>query len=490
MKTKNLWILGGLSLLSPVLAISSDKPNIILIVADDLGYGELGCQGNPQIPTPNIDAIANNGIRFTNGYVTASVCSPSRAALMTGKYQTRFGYEHNPLSAMNDDPTCGLPEGMITMAGMLQNAGYITGMFGKWHLGGTAKSFPLRRGFDEFFGFLHEGHYYLPSPYQGVTALLRRPVLPGGGVGRSPEGKLMYQTTSKAFEDPYDANNPIYRNGTPIDEKEYLTDAFAREAISFIDHNKENPFFIYLPFNAVHSPLMGADAYMSKFGYIEDIRRRIFAAMLGNLDDAVGRLIQKLREEGLEDNTLIIFLSDNGGPTEELTSSNLPLRGGKGNFYEGGIRIPFMMQWKKGLPAGKIYDKPLISLDIFATVAAVSGAEKKRIPELIDGVNLIPFLTGKNIEAPHEILYWRRGIAAALRNNNWKMVGNSKTGVFELFDLSNDISESKDLASIYPEKLKEMINLWDSWNSQNAKPLFGPARQTPDGRFIGPSSDK
>ncbi len=451
-------------------------PNIVLIVADDLGYGELGCQGNAEIPTPHIDSLAANGIRFTQGSVTAPFCSASRAGLMTGRYQTRFGYEFNPTGAFNEDPEAGLPPGERTLADVLVDAGYVTGLFGKWHLGGTSKYNPIRRGFDEFFGFTHEGHYFVPPPYEGVTTWLRRKTLPGGGEGLwiSQDKKLLYTTHMGNTEPDYDADNPILRDGQPVWETEYLTDAFTREAVSFIERHADKPFFLYLPYNAVHSPLQGADAYMEKFAHIEDIQRRIFAAMLSNMDDGVGQVLQTLREERLEENTLIFFISDNGGPTRELTSSNLPLRDGKGTVYEGGNRVPFLVQWKRALPAGEVFTHPVISLDIFATVSALSNATLDD-RKVYDGVNLIPYLTGENESPPHESLFWRIGSRAAIRVGDWKLLRNPGRGQgdqWELYNLADDIGETQDLADAMPEKRSEMIDAWEAMNRQMIDPIW------------------
>ena len=465
------------------LAISLDAadrlPNIVILLADDLGYGELGCQGNQQIPTPHIDSIAKNGVRFTQGYVTAAFCSASRAGLLTGRYQTRFGYEFNPTGRHNEDPEAGLPMGEKTLADILVDAGYITGLFGKWHLGGTANFNPIRRGFDEFYGFLHEGHYFVPPPYKGVTTWLRRKTLPGGGSGRliSPDGKLIYSTHMGNTEPDYDADNPILRAGQPVEEHTYLTDAITRESLSFIDRNANVPFFLYVPYNAVHSPLQGADAYMKKFGHIKDIQRRIFAAMLSNMDDSVGAILKKLRAKNLEENTLIFFLSDNGGPTRELTSSNAPLREGKGTVYEGGVRVPFLMQWKGTVPKGQTYDKPVISLDLFATSTALAKAEVKRS---LDGVNIIPYLTGQKKGIPHQTLYWRLGNRTAIRHGDWKLLRNPKRGKksdWELYNLSEDVSEEKDLATIRTDKVDELLAQWEKLNSKMIDPIWQPNRK-------------
>lgn len=461
--------------LNPVLR-AVEQPNIIVLFADDLGYGELSCQGNPEIPTPHIDSIAKNGVRFTNGYVAGPNCSPSRAGLLTGRTPTRFGYEFNPTGPLNEEPGFGLPPKEITIAETLQNGGYTTGLIGKWHQGGTANYHPFRHGFDEFFGFTHEGHYFVPPPYKGVTTMLRRKTLPNGLTGRWAGDKgLIYTDHMGGNEPDYDADNPITRGGQPVVETEYLTDALTREAVDFIDRHDDKPFFLYLAYNAVHSPLQGADAYMERFAHIEDIHRRIFAAMLANLDDSVGAVMQQLRKSGLEENTIVFFLSDNGGPTKELTSSNLPLRGSKGQMYEGAIRVPFMVQWKGKIPAGQVYDKVVSSFDIYATAAANSAGVTA--PKQVEGVDLIPFLSGKDTGTPHETLYWRQGGKTAIRHGDWKLVRMGKRleagkAKWELYDLSKDISEETDRSEVNPAKLTELILIWEKMNSEMVDPLF------------------
>ena len=448
-------------------AAAPGRPNIILLIADDLGYGELGCQGNPQIPTPHIDSIATNGIRFTQAYVTASFCSASRAGLFTGRYQSRFGYETNPIGALNEDPTIGLPVSETTLADLLKDRGYATSLVGKWHLGGTARFHPQRRGFDEFFGFTHEGHTFVPPPFEGVTTMLRRRTLPDGDRGNkgrwiSKDGKLILTAHMGHDEPDYDTNNPIVRSSQPVDEREHLTDAFTREAVDFIGRTKERPFFLCVAYNAVHSPLQGADSYMKKFEHVKDVHRRIFCAMLAHLDDSVGAILKKVRDEGLEENTLIVFFSDNGGPTRELTSSNHPLRGGKGQLYEGGVRVPFLMQFKGTLPAGATYDKPMISLDLFTTAAHLSGEAPPRAGR-IDGVDLLPYLKGERDGSPHETLFWRMhdGASFAVRQGDWKLV--SHRGKAELFDLAGDVSEARDLAAKEPERAAALRVVYDKW---------------------------
>ena len=460
-----------------IAAAADSQPNIIVLFADDLGYGELSCQGNPEIPTPHIDSIAKNGVRFTAGYVAGPNCSPSRAGLLTGRTPTRFGYEFNPTGPLNEEPGFGLPPEEITIAESLHDAGYTTGLIGKWHQGGTAKFHPFRHGFDEFFGFTHEGHYFVPPPWDGVETLLRRKTLPGGQTEKGywvGEKKLHFHNLL-GNEPDYDANNPIVRGGQPVVETEYLTDALTREAVDFIDRHDDKPFFLYLAYNAVHSPLQGADAYMEKFAHIEDLHRRIFAAMLANMDDSVGAVMEQLRKSGLEENTIVFFLSDNGGPTKELTSSNLPLRGSKGMMYEGAIRVPFMVQWKGRIPAGEVYEKPVSSFDIFATAAANSAGATA--PKQVEGVDLIPYLTGENEGTPHETLFWRQGGKTALRHGDWKLLrmgGRFEPGKakWELYDLSKDLSEENNLAVTEPERLAELIEIWEAHNSEMSEPLF------------------
>lgn len=445
------------------------RPNVIFIVADDLGYGELGCYGGKGIPTPHIDALAAGGVRFTNGYVTAPFCAASRAALLTGRYQTRFGFEFNPIGAKNAAPGIGLPLDEKTVADHLRATGYATALVGKWHLGGTAEFHPQRRGFDEFFGFLHEGHTYVPHPWAGVTTWLRRRALPDGGTGRwtSPDGRLIWTTHMGGNEPDYDADNPLLRSSQPVDERAHLTDAFTREANDFITRHRTQPFFLYLAYNAVHSPLQAADAYLAKFAHIPDLHRRIFAAMLAHLDDSVGSVVAHLRAQGIAENTLIVFLSDNGGPTKELTSSNAPLRGGKGELFEGGIRVPFIVSWP-GRIAPRALDTPVISLDATATALGLAGISST--PSPLDGVNLWPLLSGKSAAVPHATLYWRVGERHAIRHGDWKLL--RQRGAWQLYHLAKDVGEHTDRASAEPARTQELAGLWEAWNSEQTAPRW------------------
>ncbi|MEZ5353166.1 MAG: sulfatase-like hydrolase/transferase [Bryobacteraceae bacterium] len=428
------------------------KPNIVILFADDLGFGECGFQGNREIPTPNIDSIASGGVRFTNGYVTAPVCCPSRAGMMTGRYQTRFGHELNLIGRANLEPNAGLPLTERTMAERYKAAGYATGLVGKWHLGASAPYHPLRRGFDEFYGFLHEGHFYNPPPYRGALTRLR------------------------TNEPPYDDANPVMRGTDPIVEPEYLTDALAREAVGFIDRHREHPFFLYLAFNAVHSPMQAPVPLVREFQHIQDEQRRLFAAMLSSMDSAAGRVLSTLRERNLDNDTLVFFLSDNGGPTAELTSTNEPLRGGKGQLWEGGIRVPFAVQWKGRIPGGVTYQEPVTSLDILPTGLAAAGAVGV---QGLDGVNLLPYLTGEAKGAPHESLFWRYGRSIALRRGNWKIVRQSQTrnedAPYRLYDLDRDVGETRDAASVNATELSRLREEVEALNREMVAPLWGRA---------------
>ncbi|MBL6713928.1 MAG: sulfatase-like hydrolase/transferase [Pirellulales bacterium] len=463
-------------MLMPAWGLAAERqPNIVVLFADDLGYGELSCQGNAEIPTPHIDSIANSGVRCTAAYVTGPNCSPSRAGLLTGRTPTRFGYEFNPIGAANEEPGHGLPAREITIAEALHDAGYTTGVFGKWHQGGAAPYHPFRHGFDEFFGFTHEGHFFVPPPWKGVTTMLRRKALPGGRTGRWTGDKGLIYTDHMGHDEPdYDANNPIVRGGQPVLESAYLTEALTREAVDFIDRHDDKPFFLYLAYNAVHSPLQATDAAMERFAHIDDLHRRIFAGMLASLDESVGAVLEQLRASGLEENTLVFFLSDNGGPTRELTSSNLPLRGEKGQMYEGAIRVPFMVQWKGKLPAGQIYEQPLSSMDIFATATAAAAIDT---PADVEGVDLLPFLSGQTPGRPHQTLFWRQGVKTAMRHDDWKLVRmgpatGPRQARWELYDLASDASEEHNLADAQPDTLAELVSRWEQLNSEMAEPLF------------------
>ncbi len=431
------------------LAAAPRRPNIVFIVADDLGYGELGAQGNREIPTPHLDSIAQRGVRFTQGYVTAPYCSPSRAGFLTGRYQSRFGHELNVIGAQNLLPQNALPASESTMADQLKAAGYRTALIGKWHLGGTPQSHPLARGFDEFYGFLHEGHFYRPRDNKTIVSRLR------------------------PNEPPYDDHNPILRGREEIVEPDYFTSALAREACSFIDRHRARPFFLYLPFNAIHSPMQADPPDLDRFAHIQNPHRRIFAAMLASFDDAVGRILGRLRQHRLDQDTLVAFISDNGGPTGELTSSNLPLRGGKGQLFEGGIRVPFFLQYPRVLKPGRVLDTPLTALDLLPTFRAAAQAQAPP-PQRLDGLNLLPWLSGQASPPAERPLFWRHARASALRLGDWKIVRQfppaQPPGPWSLFHLKNDPAEAHDQASAEPTRVSNLAAIYEAINREMIPP--------------------
>jgi arylsulfatase A-like enzyme len=417
-------------------AHAAGKPNVLIFYADDLGWGELGCQGNPEIPTPNIDSLATNGLRCTQGYVAATYCSPSRAALMTGRYPTRFGHEFNSVANV-----VGLAAGERTMADRLKAEGYATACIGKWHLGNQPQNRPTRRGFDEFYGTLANTPFFHPTNF----------------------------VDSRISDDVRAVTDPNF----------YTTDAYAERAVDWIGKQKDRPWFLYLPFNAQHAPLQAPQKYLDRFPNIADENRKIFAAMMSAMDDAVGRVLAKVREMGQEENTLVFYVADNGGPTQSTTSKNGPLNGFKMTTYEGGPRVPFLVQWKGKLPAGKTYDLPVINTDILPTALAAGGTSIDPGWKL-DGINLLPYLTGQNTGRPHETLYWRYGPQWAIRHGDLKLVvSRGGSGQPELFDLSKDIGERNNLAASQPEKVKQLQALWDGWSAEQAPPS---APDTPAGQ--------
>lgn len=414
---------------------AQDHPNIVVILADDLGYGDVGFNGVQDIPTPNIDALAANGLNCTNAYVTEPFCAPSRAAILTGRYQQRYGFNGGPNEDAKDAPE-GLPLTELTLPQLLKPAGYVCGAIGKWHLGFSTQDFyPLQRGFDEFVGFLFgKSSYY--------------------------NAKLL------------DGNGPFFF------EPEYLTDYFTSQAVSFIDNHASQPFFLYLAYNAVHDPYDVPPAeYMQRVSYITNTNRQIYAAMVVALDDGVGQVVQALQDNGILDNTLIIFLSDNGAPQTVFHAtnvSNLPLRGYKLDMLEGGIRVPFAVQWPARFPAGVTFNDVISSLDIFPMAAAAAGVPLPTDRDY-DGIDMTPFLAGEQA-SPARTLYWRwfglgpngpldaNTTIYAVRDGPYKLVLERarETSPPELYKLTNDIGERKNLSKNTAEvaKLEALYNEW------------------------------
>ncbi len=404
-------------------ATAARGPNIVVIVSDDHGYADLSCYDHPkEIRTPNIDRIAQRGVRFVCGYASAYVCAPTRAGLMTGRYQQRCGFY------TASDSRIGLPLSEITMADVLRKHGYVTGAFGKWHLGIEPPYHPRKRGFDEFYGFLgHGAHDYFD---------LKRTV-------------------------PF---NSIWRNDQIIDDTGYLTDNLGREAVSFIQRYEKQPFFLYLAFNAVHLPLQAPEAVIRKYD-TGNRNRDTYLAMLEREDVAVGAVLDELERRGLDSSTLVVFFSDNGGARQNA-SSNGALRDFKHSVYEGGIRVPFMLSWPGRLPENSVSKEPVIVMDLLPTVCAAAGAELPK-DRVYDGKNLLPLLRREQPGPLHETLYWDGDEGKqAVRAGPWKLVDNQ--GKLELYNLDSDLSEKNDLSSQHPEILRRLKESFDAWRKAMA----------------------
>ena len=424
---------------------ASSPPNFVVIVTDDQGYHDVGFNGSRDIPTPNLDSIAINGVRFTSGYVSAAISSPSRAGLMTGCYSQRFGYDDAP-HLLPGDESGGLPLNQVTLAEALHTAGYQCGIIGKWDLGTQPKFRPLKRGFDYFFGFLGPAACCLPEE---LTNEVSSPI------------KSKYE---------FFHFRPL-RNDQSVWITNYLTDEFSEEAVRFIGKNKAKPFFLYLAYNAPHGPLEAPEKYLSRFPYLQSQHRKTYAAMISAVDEGVGRVLAELRAAGLERQTVVVFLSATGGALADNSSDNYPLRGGKGGPWEGGWRVPFAMQWPGHLPQGVVYDQPVISLDLFATMVALAGVTPNAT-QPIDGVDLIPYLTGLKAGAPHDALYLsvHPQEVIAVRGGDYKLVIPGPGQPAELFNLKQDIAETRNLAGAEPAVFAELEQKRIAWTRQLAKP--------------------
>ncbi|WP_271784123.1 sulfatase-like hydrolase/transferase [Aquimarina algiphila] len=443
------------------------RPNIIVILCDDLGYADVGFNGAKDIKTPALDQLAHAGTIITSGYVPHPFCGPSRAGIMTGRYPHTIGAQYNlppNTTGLQNIPVVDSIEQGISLketfiSKMLQESGYYTGAIGKWHLGATPKYHPNQRGFDEFYGFLGGGHSYFPDHF--------RPIY---------EGR---KKVKKVYD--YDYLLPLEHNGKQVDEKEYITDGLSREAVNFVEKasKKEEPFFLYLAYNAPHTPLEAKEEDIQKYNHIEDKNRRIYAAMVHAVDRGVGELVLGLKATGEFDNTLIIFLSDNGGRTDK-GASNFPLKGRKGNTLEGGFRVPMFFHWPNHVTAGKTYDYPVSALDFYPTFAKLAGVE---IPEtkVIHGKDIWKsFIAGNNPRKGETIFALRhreRSNEVGMRQDHWKAYKGENTP-WELFNIVNDIGEKKDLSKKYPEKLNEMVKLTHQWSQKHAEPKWFHDKET------------
>lgn len=455
--------------LSAELGAAPRRPNIILILADDLGYGDVGAYGGGVVPTPSIDALARSGVRYTDGYVTAAVCAPSRAGLLAGRHQSRFGFEFNPVGR---DERTGLPPQETTFAEIARTAGYRTALFGKWHVGQAAGHHPLDQGFDQFVGLLGGATNHFPDGNPGIA--------------RAETGADALITRARF---------PLWRGRSQIDPPGDVTELLTEEAIGFMRTNRSEPFLLYLAHLAPHTPLQATEAQAARFTHIASPHQRIYAAMVSRLDASVGRIVQEVRALGLERDTVILFLSDNGCPNYlRGACSNAPLSGSKAFPWEGGIRVPFILAAPGRVRGGRIEHRPVSSLDILPTVAALAGVTT---PITAEGQSL---LGGSGRD---RALFWRMGPNFAVREGRWKLLVVNRSdrvddltnllgspvpdgiraevsplGQWELlFDLESDPRELHNVAARHPQVVARLRARFREWNARNIEPVFTSRRQ-------------
>lgn len=428
------------------------QPNILLVLCDDLGYNDVGFNGSSDIVTPNLDKLANTGVVFTSAYVTHPFCGPSRASILTGRYPHLIGTPYN-LREDGSRPNIGVPAEETYISTVLQNAGYHTAAIGKWHLGFGPDFCPNDRGFTDFYGFLGGGHEYFPEKFNET-----------------------YQQQVRAGVSPIrEYIRPLEHNGVEVDEKEYITDALSREAVRVIQESSDmqKPFFMYLAYNAPHVPLQAKEEDMAQFPNIEDKDRRTYAGMVYAVDRGVGKIVEALKETGQLENTLIVFFSDNGGNIDH-GASNLPLKGTKGDTWEGGFRTPMFFHWPEKLKGGSRFDEAVSSLDLYPTFAAIANAS---VPaqKVLDGQDILPDLTGEKSTLKDRTIFalrYREGYSdVGIRQNEWKAtrMGNEP---WQLYKITDDLGEKKDMSNRFPEKLREMVNMAEKWSQTHVRPLW------------------
>ncbi|MBN9509185.1 MAG: sulfatase-like hydrolase/transferase [Alphaproteobacteria bacterium] len=493
----------------------ASRPNVIIILADDLGYADTSANPGGRFETPNIDRIAEQGVRFTDGYATAPVCAPSRAGLLTGRYPERFGFEYNVGGAPRAlREGLGLSTDQITIAQLLKDAGYHTGLIGKWHEGEQSQFYPMNRGFDEFVGFLPGASSYIDPTLPGVHLafrgfsddILHSLVL---GKTRQIDRAALGATVGKELATKGAAANDqkLAKAGARLastferrplnqivegadhhvvhNEDQYLTDYFADRAARYITENAKGgkPYFLYLAFNAPHMPFMVTDKYYDRFPEIKDHQLRVYAAMIAALDDGIGEVLNAVKQSGEADNTMIVFASDNGCAAYiPGLCSNTPLRGGKLSFYEGGIRVPFLMSWPGHITPGTVYHNPVSLMDVLPTALAASGG-KLPTDRPYDGVDLMPYLSGRIAGPPHDMLIWQSKPLVAIRLGEWKLRETEKdanTSVYGhyklLFNLRDDRNESTNLSQKDADKLRELEDLLHEWEIPMVAPKWPTKR--------------
>ena len=489
---RSLQLILFISLASISASFGQDKklPNIILIIADDLGYSDLASYGNKNIKTPNIDALGTQGVRFTQAYVTSPICAPSRMGIITGRYQQRFGCEFMPFDKFDpsvkknitkqllsadkktegiaslhpnfflnrSDYATNLPASEITIATLLKQRGYATGLIGKWNLSSSPEVFPDQWGFD--YSYYFDG---------ALTRYVDDPVDPGQYINQH----LPWAFSEIPAWAPRHGSTAIKEGRLIVKDTGYLTFSLANKSIDFIERNKANPFFLTLAFNAPHDPFQVPKKYFDRIQGVTDTVKRVYYGMIEALDDAVGSVVQKLEQEGLTGNTIIFFISDNGGATYTRATDNYPLRGGKCTHFEGGLSVPFFIKSPALVKPGRVYEEAVSSLDIFATITAASGA-RLATDRIYDGVNLLPYCNGDTSKA-HDYFFWRNGYSKAFRKGNWKLYVNEKDKIQYLFNIAADREEKNDLSATRKDKLKELLDAFHQWEKKNAVPPIWPS---------------
>ena len=463
---------------------TGNRPNVLVIMVDDLGVADATLT-NKEAPvhTPFLDALADRGVRFTNAYVSHSVCSPSRAAILTGRYPQRFGFEHqmhdrylrNRLEYygfkyfIESDPWIprlpegvprqqdierqGLPPSELTIPEILKTRGYATGLVGKWHLGEEEINEPCAFGFDEFYGFTASHSLYSPEGTPGIVDQK----IPGDW------------TDDYIWSGQRNGAHAIYHDCNEIQEPDYLTFRIAEESIDFMERHADEPFFLMTSFNAPHTPLQAPIEYAEKFAHIEDPVKQVHYAMVAALDDAIGRLSEFMITSGLDSNTLVFFISDNGGAEYNMTTENGDYKGGKITDFEGGLKVPMFMLLPGTVQSNTLYTHPVIAMDIAATIFASTGTKLPSDREY-DGVDLAECVLRDRVA--HEFLFWRKGYNGAVRNDHWKLSWDAQRGDTLLFDLKSDPAENRNLYTGANELVKDLSVKFDVWSSEMADPLW------------------
>lgn len=490
---KQLLLVAGISFaaMAPATAQNSQTPpNVLLIIVDDLGHSDLASYGNFHVRTPHIDSLGLQGVRFTQAYVTSPICAPSRMGIATGRYQQRFGaefmlydkfdksvrrkitrhffsFKKKPLGIATLKPhflldrsvyVTDLPASEITIAEMLKPIGYATGYIGKWNLTSSPGVFPDMHGYDYAYYFDGALSRYVDDPVD---------------TSRYINMHLPWAFSEIPAWAPRQGSTSIKEGRTVVTDTGYLTFSLAEKAISFIEQHKSTPFFLTLSFNAPHDPFQVPKSYYNRIQTETDSVRRVYSGMIEALDDAVGMVLQKLQQEGLTSQTLIFFTSDNGGATYTRATDNAPLRGGKATHFDGGIAVPFFLKYPNGLQGGKPYTKPVSSLDIYSTIAAVCQAPTDS-SRTYDGVNLLPYLVNDSL-FPHRDFFWRSGYSKAFRRGDWKLYVNEKNKVHFLFNLADDPGENHDQSKKQPAKLQELKDALKDWEIKNTVPPSWPS---------------